>query len=144
MTSADSMALTAAERVEETETFRAVNAVALGPAKSLVYEIQYTLRFRDAAYSRDTVVGLVPGTPHLMSPGDQYRVLDAKVYASMREASEHDWSTQGLGELLLYVRYVPGTERVLSAELMIDASDDDELHLQVMPADRSLLASLPR
>jgi len=143
LSSNDSVALTAADRIDDTENFKAVNVVNLGPANCIVYEIQYTLRYGDAQYTREGIGGLVPGKPHLMSPGDEYRVLDKKVYESLREASQHDWRTEGFGVLTLQVRYIPGKDRVMRMDLMIEATDDG-VRMQVMPADRGLLASLPR
>jgi hypothetical protein len=83
----------------------------------------------------------VPGKPHLVSPGETYRVLDEKVLGSVRESSPDGWVTTGLGELTLQVRYVPGTERLLKVTLMVDAKEDS-LELKLLPADRGAMASL--
>jgi hypothetical protein len=141
LSSRDAAALVAVERVEDTEAFRGVDLLNLGPASCLVYEIQLGLDFSDASYTRAPVEAFVPGKPHLVSPGETYRVLDEKVLGSVRESSPDDWVTTGLGELTLQVRYVPGTERLLKVTLMVDAKEDS-LELKLLPADRGAMASL--
>jgi hypothetical protein len=133
--SRDTAALVAVDRIEDTDDFGGVDLVNLGPSSCLVYEIQYVLDFSDPNYTRDPIDAIVPGKPHLVGPGDSYRVLDEKVFGSVREARSGDWTTAGLGELTIHVRYVPGQDRVMSASLMIDAKPDS-FALKLLPADR--------
>ena len=139
--SKDTAALVAVERIEDSDDFEGVDLVNLGPSSCLVFEIQYSLAFSGATYARDPVVALVPGKPHLVAPGDSYRVLDEKVLASVRDATHDDWTTEGLGELTVHVRYVPGEERLMSISLMIDAKPDS-LVLKRLPADRGTPAGV--
>jgi hypothetical protein len=141
LSSRDDAALVAVERIEETGDFEGVDFLNLGPASCLVHEITYILNFSDAGYTRDPLETIVPGKPHLVKPGDTYRVVDDKVFDSVREASDHDWTTQGLGELTVHVRYVPGRDRLMTVSLAVDAKPDS-LVLKLLPADRAGVAGV--
>jgi hypothetical protein len=132
----DAVALVAVDRVEESPTFKGVDLVNLGPGHCLVYEIHYTLRYGDDQYSPEPAVALVPSKPHLVEPGDTYRILDKKVYGAVRERSQQDWLTEGLGQLDVVVKYVAAKEGAMSLSLIVDAKPD-ALRLDTRPTGRS-------
>jgi hypothetical protein len=134
--SRDSAVLVAVEPSDDTVGFGGVELLNLGPGSCLVYEIHYSLRYGDPAYTADRIEAVVPGRPHLVAPGDTYRVLDHKVMETVRERSEEAWFTDGLGELTLTVKYVAAKESSMTVSLIVEAQPD-ALMLDVRPIDRA-------
>jgi hypothetical protein len=136
LASKDAVTLVAVDKVDDQPAFKGVDLVNLGPAWCLVYEIEYTLRYGDGQYSPAPAHAIVPSKPHLVEPGDSYRILDKKVYGAVRERSNQDWLTEGLGQLDVLVKYVGAKDGAISVSLIVDAKDD-ALRLDMRPTDRT-------
>jgi len=134
--SRDSAVLVAVEPADDTVGFGGVELLNLGPASCLVYEIHYSLRYGDSAYSADAIESVVPGRPHLVAPGDTYRILDHEVLETVRDRSDEAWLTDGLGELTLTVKYVGAKESSMTVSLIVEAQPA-ALLLDVRPIDRT-------
>jgi hypothetical protein len=137
--SRDAAVLVAVEPMDDAVGFGGVELLNLGPASCLVYEIHYSLRYGDPAYSADRIEEVVPGRPHLVAPGETYRILDHAVLETVRERSDDAWFTDGLGELTLTVKYVSTKESSMTVSLIVEARPD-ALMLDVRPVDRSAAA----